>query len=128
MKDKRLILIALLTLLFVLQNLSVYGPITMAVVIYESEVGKTEQKYVEVMNGKTSQQLRAINKWRQYDRDAVPEDIKNYKKIISVLDECNGNEVIPSLFILHGSRITWNGWLPERDTDLSSVIQRQGGI
>lgn len=129
--DKRLILLVLLVLYLVLSWSNIVPPstpVTKVVAIYESTIGEGPDFNIkEVLVGKTSQLLRNKDKWRQFDKESVPEEY------ISLRDETLKNQktekyITPWIFIFHDSKITWKGQIPISDKLLSELIQSQGGI
>ncbi len=131
MQDKRPILLILLILYFVFSWSNVIPPstpITKAIVIYESTIGQGPDFNIkEVLLGKTSQELRSKDKWRQYDKDAVPEEYTSIKDE-TIKNQKNDKYLIPWIFIFHDSKVTWKGQLPINDRLLNDLIQQQGGM
>ena len=104
------------------------GAITRAVVIYESEItdAMAYPKQHEVLVGQTSQALRQIDKWRQYDKDHVP------VKYAILLQEAEKDQPTkdawePWLGIYHDDSLTWNGPVPDSNIGLEQTITSQGG-
>jgi len=104
------------------------GPISKAVVIYESELDDAlaYPKQHEAMVGKTSQALRKANKWRQYDKDHVPTD---YAGLLAKAKAGQTKEKWePWLGLYHEKRLTWNGSMLDSDVGLKQAIDGQGGM
>jgi len=104
------------------------SPITMAVAIYESETDDTLANYDQhqTMLGKTAQALRKVNKWRQYDKDHVPEKYLIYLSVVE--KEQEGKMWEPWLFLLHSDTdCGWAGPMPESDDGLKQKIKENGG-
>lgn len=104
------------------------APVTLAVVVYESEIGKgLTFAESEVLNGKTSQALRTSKRWRQYDKDHLPAGLEVLKEQ-ATKGQTDKARWMPWLFLFHGKSTTWNGAVPTPETKFSEVIQGQGGI
>ena len=103
------------------------GPITRAVVIYESELGDAlayPQQH-EAMVGRTSQALRKKDKWRQYDKDHVPAD---YADLLTKAEAGQTQKKWEKwLGLYHATSLGWSGAMPGSDTKLKERIEQNGG-
>jgi len=104
-------------------------PITMAVAIYESERDDAIEHYAQhqAMVGKISQALRGQKKWRQYDKDQVPEKYADLLKV-STSKQKTTETFEPWLGIYHEDDLDWNGAMPDSDAGLKQTINENGGL
>jgi len=95
------------------------GPITQVVVIEESKNRSAE--VAAVVLGPTSDKLRAADKWRLFDQDDVPEQVK------PAVDTLRQNTPLPFVMMFHGESYTVKP-LPATDEELAVLLQRNGGF
>ncbi len=104
------------------------GSISKAVVIYESDVKDAiaNSKQHEAMVSKTSQELRKKDKWRQFDKDHVPDQYNG------LLEKAKAGQTEdkwrPWLGIYHSEKLTLDGPMPDSDAGLKQTIDAQGGM
>ena len=96
------------------------GPVSKVVVFYESSVGGMEGVQVaSVIGGPTSKSLTAADKWRLFDKDAVPDE---YRPLFDAAKS------LPWCAVLHGKKTTFQGPLPVPEAAFASMIAKQGGV
>ena len=131
MTDKRPLIIVLLVIYLIISHSSIIPPttpITKAVVIYESTLGEGADFGVkEVLIGRAATELRKLDKWRQYDKDHVP-DVYVKLKDEALSNQKTTKRVEPWLFLFHDDKVTWKGPLPANDRLLKQLIESQGGM
>ena len=105
-------------------------PITMAAVIYESEVDDALAHYDQhqAMMGVTARELRKVNKWRQYDKNEVPERCTDLLELARQGQPQGQKTWEPWLGLYHETELNWNGSMPENDAGLKQTIQENGGL
>ena len=99
------------------------SPITMAVVIEEVKQADASR---DTMFGVTVQALRKVDKWKQWDKDNVPTELKPLLEV-AMKGQTDTARWQSWLFIIHDKRVTWNGPLPKTDAELAERIQSSGG-
>ena len=121
-----IILVVLYLLLKILGGAS--SPVTLVVVLYESEIGKGSTfDESEVMNGTSANELRSLDRWRGYDKDQLPND-KSILREKALKGQDDPKRWIPWLFIFHGKELTWSGRLPVPESAFKELLKSQGGI
>ena len=95
-------------------------PIDRVVAIYES----CNQPVAEasVMAGITVQAIDKAGKWRQYDKDKIPQAMK------PSLDPAVASLGIPCVCLFRGGSVVASAKFPSSDAELSAYIQKNGGF
>jgi hypothetical protein len=96
------------------------GPITLAIVVYESKNQPVAE--VAVLMGKTANAARKLDKWRQYDKDKLPESRKE------ALAPYIAKHGVPCFVLLRDSTVVYDGKLSATDQDLDALIKQKGGF
>ncbi len=97
------------------------GPVDHVVVVYESGDRTAEQ--ADVMLGDTSNELRAVGKWRSWDIDEIPESVREK------IQEMIGGYSLPVVILFHGDWLTTDPLpLPATDDGLRELIEKHGGF
>jgi len=109
---------------------STNDPVSMVIVLEET---KQADKHRDIMMGNTANALRKANKWNSFDKNQVPKDLLPLKEMAvkaqpkSELE--NPNPVWKYwMAILHGTKVTWSGFMPDTEKEFAERIQQQGGL
>jgi hypothetical protein len=100
-------------------------PVSMVVVLEET---KTADKHRDIMMGNTANALRKAEKWNSFDKDQVPKDLLPLKELalkVQVDPEKNWKYWMA---VLHGTKVTWSGFLPDTEKEFAERVQQQGGL
>lgn len=115
-----------------------YGPVALSwigqttndsvsmVVVIESTDHPTKLR--DVTMGPTANALRKAKKWRQWDEDQVPKEFAALREAAAKEQADPEDRWKTWMFVLHGTKATWSGPLPETDALLSERITAQGGM
>lgn len=98
------------------------GPTTkcdLVIAVYESDNQPPAE--ASLMAGITPQAMRKAGKWRQYDKDVLPE---KWKAELSPVVAKLGS---PCIAAVHGGKVTASAKFPKSDADISAWVQSQGG-
>ena len=102
---------------------SFYGPdrpLDLIIAVYESKnqpVGEAS-----ALCGQTANSLRKVNKWRQYDKDELPEA---WKSILQPIVDKTG---VPCLVFVRNGKVVAYEKGPSSDEALSAAIAKRGGV
>ena len=96
------------------------SPVDRVIVIYESLNQPADQ--VSVMGGITSQAIRKVDKWRQWDKDLIPDSLK------AALTPIVKKYGVPCICLMRKDTIFAPGKLPNSDPALSAYITKNGGF
>jgi hypothetical protein len=95
------------------------GKIDRVVVVYESKNQPPEE--LGVLLGNTARSLRKVDKWRQYDKDKLPE---GWKTQLELMIAKSG---VPCIGVIKGTKITAVSKMPKTDEALAAYVKKNGG-
>jgi len=96
------------------------GPADRVIAVYESLNQPVSE--ASVLNGVTAQAIDKEGKWRQYDKDKIPEAMNS---ILAPVVEKYG---VPCVCVIRENAVVAGCKLPSSDADLSAFIQKNGGF
>jgi hypothetical protein len=96
------------------------GPADRVIAVYES----LNQSVIEasVMSGSTVQAIDKAGKWRQYDKNKIPEAMKTI--LAPVVEKCG----IPCVCMIQENAVIAACKFPNSDADLSVFVKKNGGF
>jgi len=96
------------------------GPLDLVVAVYESENQPVDE--ASVLNGQTANALRKLSKWRQFDKDALPD------KLQPALSDAVAKLGVPCVVLFRSGKVAGSVALPKSDADLDALIRSKEGI
>jgi hypothetical protein len=92
----------------------------LVVAIYESDNQPVAE--ASLLAGQTANAARKAGKWRQFDKDKLPE---KWKPALSTAVAKLG---VPCLVLFRGEKAVASGRLPKTDADLAAFVESKGGF
>lgn len=95
------------------------GKIDTVVAIYESENQPVSE--TNVLNGSTANAMRKVGKWKQYDQNQIPEQLKPaFDPVVAKLG-------VPCLILIRGGKVSDSMKAPPTNDALAELIEKKGG-
>jgi len=95
------------------------GKLDLVVAVYESDNEPVAE--ASLLAGQTPNALRKAGKWRQFDKDKLPE------KLSAALSPVVAKLGIPCLVLFRGEKAVASARLQKTDADLAAFIAKNGG-